>query len=122
METKMFEVRDRSTFIPVLAICPGGRYSPAMSTPERHLWGRAGYGTTLEALSGYVLLARIVGGETDLKYDPYSWDMSRGRSMSQAHVYIGEHWDELTSGDVIDVEFILGETAAPKVSERLRNG
>ena len=28
------------------------------------------------------------------------------------------NWQELRDGDVIDVEFILGETAEPKRSER----
>jgi hypothetical protein len=35
-----------------------------------------------------------------------------------AHDHIRQHWDELRDGDVIDVEFILGRSSAPKVSER----
>ena len=38
--------------------------------------------------------------------------------MPVAHNYIIEHWHELKDGDVVDVQFILGETKAPKVSER----
>jgi hypothetical protein len=34
--------------------------------------------------------------------------------MSTAHNFIAEHWAELNSGDVVDVEYILGETSAPK--------
>ena len=39
-----------------------------------------------------------------------------------AHHYIQEHFDELHDGDVVDVEFILGETKAPKVSESVTVG
>jgi hypothetical protein len=39
--------------------------------------------------------------------------------MATAHHYIYDHFDELDDGDVVDVEFILGETAIKKVSERL---
>jgi len=35
------------------------------------------------------------------------------------HLYITEHWNELESGDVIDVRFILGETPHPCLSECL---
>jgi len=38
--------------------------------------------------------------------------------MLNAHKYIKEHWDELRSGSVVDVEFILGESKEPKASER----
>ena len=48
-------------------------------------------------------------------YDPYSWG---DRTYSVAHNYIQEHWDEIKAGDVIDVEYILGETPEPKLSER----
>ena len=49
------------------------------------------------------------------RYDPYNWDNLR--TMGNAHHYIAEHWDELHDGDVIDVQFILGETTAKKLSE-----
>ena len=39
--------------------------------------------------------------------------------MKEAHAYIAGHFEELESGAVIDVEFILGETAEAKKSERL---
>jgi hypothetical protein len=38
--------------------------------------------------------------------------------MKTAHAYIEEKWDELGSGVVIDVEYILGETRTYKASER----
>jgi hypothetical protein len=39
--------------------------------------------------------------------------------MPVSHNYIIDHFDELADGDVVDVEFILGEKPAKKVSERL---
>jgi hypothetical protein len=50
-------------------------------------------------------------------YDPYHWPRDP-RTKPYAHVYIEAHWHDLKDGDVIDVEFILGETTSPKVSER----
>ena len=38
--------------------------------------------------------------------------------MKVAHNYIATHWHDLVDGDVVDVEFILGETAEKKISER----
>jgi hypothetical protein len=38
--------------------------------------------------------------------------------MAQAHHHIYEKWDSLEDGDVVDVEFILGETTKPKLSEK----
>jgi hypothetical protein len=37
--------------------------------------------------------------------------------MGTAHAHILQNWHSLTSGDVIDVEFILGESKQPKESE-----
>jgi hypothetical protein len=50
-------------------------------------------------------------------YDPYDW--VGDRTKPHAHQFIMEHWQELRDGDVIDVQFILGETDSPKVSEQL---
>jgi hypothetical protein len=38
--------------------------------------------------------------------------------MPNAHLWIEANFDKLNDGDVVDVEFILGERAMPKVSER----
>jgi hypothetical protein len=38
--------------------------------------------------------------------------------MPEAHVWVLEHFDEVEDGSIVDVEYILGESAAPKVSER----
>jgi hypothetical protein len=109
MEIKTFEIRDRATFIPVIAIKPGPR-----NEAERYLWGRAGYGTSAENQSNYVLVSRIGGEANTLTYDTF-W---ANRTMSTAHQYIKDNWDILVNGQVIDVEYILGETKRPKASEQ----
>gem|GEM_PF-2943358 len=53
-----------------------------------------------------------------MTYDPYDWS-GTPRTYREAHKYIKQNWGILESGDVIDVEFILGETDTCKISERL---
>ncbi len=113
MEVKLFEIRDAATFIPILAV----RLTPA-SGAEAYLLARSGYGLEPEYQGAYIILCRIVGGELDARATPNHWGQST-RTLSTAHHYIINNWEELASGDVVDVEFILGETTEPKVSERL---
>ncbi len=112
MESKLFEIRDSATFIPILAV----RFTPA-NEQESYLLARSGYGLDPDYQGAYVILCRIVGGELDVGATPNHWGGTR--TLSTAHHYIINNWEELTSGDVVDVEFILGETSGPKVSERL---
>jgi hypothetical protein len=111
MTTKTIEIRDRGTFIPALAI----RLDPG-SEADRYLLGRAGYGTSPETQKKYVTLMRINGGNGEAHCDPHDWP-SGTRTFQVAHEYIIENFDALESGEVVDVEFILGETTAPKLSE-----
>lgn len=108
METKAFEIRDSATFIPVIAV-------RMISThpKERYLLWRSGYGSS----APLVLLCRMAadGCAFQASYTPFSWGTSR--TLTVAHQYIETNWDKLTTGDVIDVEFILGETPQPKLSE-----
>lgn len=105
MKTKTFEVRDKATFIPILAI----RIEPD-DTAQGYLLRRAGY-----ADSKQILLVRIAGGSGLSTCDPYDWG---NRTMTTAHEYIRKNFDTLEDGDVIDVEYILGETTKKKRSER----
>jgi hypothetical protein len=115
MEVKLLEVRDRMTFIPMLAIKPVPR-----SEEERYLLARAGYGRAPESQVCYVLLCRLDGGQ--LHWDPYSWGQNGDRTFGTVHHWLLEHWAEVESGDVVDAEFIRGETTEPKVSERTEAG
>lgn len=105
-EVKLFEVRDRATCIPVMAI----RISPDMDEAS-FLLRRAGFRDMK-----YVFVMRLEGGQVE--WDSFHWGQG-SRTMHEAHVYIEENWDELTDSEVIDVEFILKETDKPKMSERV---
>jgi hypothetical protein len=110
MTTKTIEVRDKATFIPMLAI----RLDPG-NEADRYLLSRAGYGISAEDQAGYILLARISGGEGEIHCDPFDWNAAR--TVPEAHRWLIKHFDEIESGAVVDVEFILKETTQPKVSE-----
>lgn len=112
MKTKTFEVRDAGTFIPVLAI----KLVPA-DERDRYLLARAGFGRSKEEQASYVVLIHLVDGHAN--HDPYCWPV--GRTMEEAHKYIKKNFDSLQNGAVVDVEFILGITDAPKASEQERD-
>jgi len=105
MKTKIFEVRDKATFVVVMAIEID---ISKVSGQDAYLLKRAGFGETLIQLTSF--------NRCQSHYDCYEWG---DRTYQVSHNYIQEKWSELKSGDVIDVEFILGETTGPKTSERL---
>ena len=107
MIIKAIEIRDRSTFIPAIAIST----APA-NEGQRYLLRRAGY-----APDGRTIILMSLTQPNRAAYDPYEWP-GDVRTFRAAHVWLLEHFDELEEGAVVDVEFILGETQAPKVSER----
>jgi hypothetical protein len=107
MEVKCLEIRDSMTFIPVICIRPAPE-SPA----QRYLLRRDGYcGDDSE--SCIIMIDAQCRG---VAYDCYDWTKG-SRTHRVAHNYIAEHWHELADGDVIDVQFILGETSEKKISE-----
>ena len=102
MITKLLEIRDEGTCIPAMAteaVPDNGRQMAILS--------RAGYGE-----SRCIILQHLHKGRAT--YNPYDWN---DRTYSIAHQYIIQHWDDVADGDVIDVQFIRGETAEKKVSE-----
>ena len=108
MHTKLFEVRDRATFLPVLAVRLD-RCNMKLFNGERYLIGRCGYGSP-----GAVLLTALNGGRV-ANCDPYAWG---DRTLTTAHRFIEYNFDELDSGAVVDVEYILQEKACAAESER----
>ena len=66
-----------------------------------------------------IAITHLAANGTSFWNDPYVWG---GRTYPVAHKYIYEHWDELEDGSVVDVQFILGERATPKVSELKQEG
>ena len=109
---KTFEVRDRATTMPVLAV----RLDPA-NEAERWCHSHTGYGIHPESQKGFVLCMRLAGGEGKFDCDPSGWGGDT-RTMPIAHKFIAEHFDELETGSVVDVEFILGESKIQKRPER----
>ena len=114
MDTKLFELRDRGTFIPIIATL-----MTSSDPAEAYLLRRAGYPVG-PADGWFVLLDRLDGGCSD--YHAHSQHGGGPRTFPVAHQHIQDHWPELTSGQVIDVEYLLGERDAPKESELIAAG
>lgn len=112
MYLKLFEVRDRMTCIPCFAFLTAPGTIHPNNAAEEFLLARAGFDPDL----GYVIFGSLEEPRRS-HYDPYDWPMSP-RTMRQAHIYITNNWHALESGDVVDVEFVLGETQQPKTTER----
>lgn len=108
MEPKVLEIRDVATFIPVLAF----RLLAANEMQAYYLHRRCGYPVDNSSVAVVRLNDMLASA------DPYAW-AGFSRTMQAAHHWITEHFAELKDGDVVDVEFILGETTKPKESERL---
>ena len=104
MITKLFEVRDRATFLPVMAT-----QVRFQNEGQTFLLNRCGFMSEC-----HIILTRL-RGESPSSADAYFWN---DRTMQTAHDYIQKNFNTLNDGDVIDVEFILGETKQPKISER----
>jgi hypothetical protein len=118
MIAKTLELRDEGTFIALLAVdmnphsIPTDAYEGGTYSAQRYLLRRCGY--PCDGRPNIAITHLSADGHKCCN-DPYYWG---GRTYPVAHNYIIDHWDELKDGDVIDVQFILGETKAPKVSER----
>jgi hypothetical protein len=108
MEIKCLEIRDSMTFIPVICIRP-----VPTNSAQQYLLRRDGYSGSISESCIIMIDAQCRG----VNYDPYSW--TRSRTHKIAHDHIAKNWHDLKDGDVVDVEFILGETSQPKHRERL---
>jgi hypothetical protein len=113
MIAKALELRDEGTFIPILCVDMNPLVPIAsISQEQRYLLRRCGY-----ACDGRpnIIMTRLDGSGRATN-DPYAWGGER--TYAVAHGWIIDHWHELKDGDVVDVQFILGETTHPKRSER----
>lgn len=108
MQTKILEIRDEGTFIGVLCV----DINPDNEAQRYHM-RRVGYPCDG---APNVVVTRLSADGQPATNDPYHWG---GRTMPVAHDYIIKNWPSLNDGDVVDVQFILGETSTPKTSERL---
>jgi hypothetical protein len=105
LETKFFEIRDRGTSIPAIGI---KMISPHKK--ENYLLKRSGYSRD------HVCILLTMIETCRCAYDPYDW-VDGSRTMTVAHDYIEKKFDEIETGAVVDVQFILGETKEPKKTE-----
>jgi len=116
MRAICLEVRDRMTFIPVMAVDTTtdyfGNYIFDEWFSRKYLLHRAGYSADGSTI--------IVVNLNDCRASNESYGWGGSRTMTVAHEYIERNWSSLKDGDVIDVEFILGETTQKKISERLQ--
>jgi hypothetical protein len=103
MTFKLFEIRDKATTISALAV--------QVSKADGWIMERAGFGQPMVYLIALATQA--------CRFDPWGWG---DRTFHTAHMHIAEHFDELMDGQVVDVEFLLGETTKPKRSERPHDG
>ena len=108
MKIKTIEIRDRATFIPALAV----RMDPMGPEKDFYLIHSAGHPMTPPYS---ILLVRLTDGTGS--FDPFA--QTSGRTMRDAHIWLTEHFDEIESGYVLDVEFINDETKQPKQSQRM---
>jgi len=113
MRIKILEIRDSGTFIPVVAV----DMNPANAVQHWYM-RRLGYPCDGRP---NIAIAHLDAGGQPFCNDPYGW-AGGARTYPVAHEYIIDHWAELSDGDVICVEHILGERETPKVSERLTEG
>lgn len=109
MEVKVLEVRDSGTFLPLICVRPFPD-----NDEQRYLLCRDGF--SCDPNDNLVIV--IDAHRYRASYNPHEWP-GNSRTQPVAHRYITEHWNELKDGDVVDIEFILGISAAPKISERL---
>ena len=111
MEVKWLEIRDRGTLIPAFAFTTAQFYE----AKDAGLIKQAGFAIG----EHYVILGRF--HESAMNWDSEEWGDVRAsppeRTMTVAHRWISRNWAGIQSGDVIDVEFILGDTDRPKTSD-----
>ncbi len=105
MKYKFIELRDRATFIPIIAFKMAGGSNPE---GESYLKRRLGYNSDTVFLFSPT--------KREVEENSFSWE---DRTFTTAHRELEDNWDKYESGDVLDVEFILSETKEPKKSERL---
>lgn len=104
---KYLEIRDRATCIPVIAIqCKRLQDDPVAN----NYMMKSGFGSD----SSEILIVELVRFEAN--YNPFNWS-NTSRTMREAHIFIENNYDRLTSGEVVDVEYILGESEIKKLPE-----
>lgn len=105
MEQKLIEIRDDFTCITAIAI-----KTEPQSSAETAFLNRGGWGPNS------VILIKC-NGDCIANHDPFNWGISFGRTMTEAHRYLEEHFDEIPNHYLLDVRYILGESDQPCKSD-----
>lgn len=112
-ETKVFEIRDFATFMVGVATKLDTADKDDPDNNEGYLLARVGFKKGM--LYPVVL---YIPTFKEAQCDPNAW--SDRRTVPNAHKYIMEHWDELETGDLVDVRVALEEENEPCESERIQ--
>ena len=107
MKSKIFEIRDGSFYIPVLATATNMENCDYLV--EAYHWKYANY----KQYSPLVIVTQINSNPLKSAYSPDEWT---SKTMQIAHEYIEENFNDLKSGAVIDIQYILGETNTKRKS------
>jgi hypothetical protein len=111
VDSKLFELRAPATLIVLMATKLG-----TTDLSESYLLSRSGFGRCNSDYNKYVFVYPIDGGKGYAVTDPYEQNITEIRIV---HQYIKKHYDELETGQVLDYDYIVGNTDKPKISERL---
>ena len=106
MEIKLLEIRDEATMFSALCI----NMNPGTEPERLHL---RHHGYPCDGRPN-IVMTNTSADSKPATNDPYAW---RDRTFATAHHYIITNWTDLKTGDVVDVQFILGETATKKMAE-----
>lgn len=101
---KLFELRDEGTQIHAMAIKV---VAQEHLTSEDFILRYAGWGFSQVGI--YLTTLH----EPKTQYNSSKWN-DGGRTMRATHDYIKKNWGRLKSGDVVDVEYISGDSREPK--------
>ncbi len=106
MIIKMIEIRDSATCIAAMAI----KMVASNPIEYKFLW-REGYPKNGSSIT----LMKL--SDQKATNDPYDPVWQGARTMKIAHHWIIDNFDEINSGDVVDVQLILEETNIKKSPE-----
>jgi len=115
LEVKLIEIRDEGTMFSALCVNMNPVTIPLEGPEEliaetRHL-RHCGYPCDGRP---NIMMTHTSGNGTPATNDYYRWN---DRTFQNAHHHITENWDDLKTGDVVDVALILGEKSEPSKAE-----
>lgn len=104
--TKFFEIRDSGTCLPLMVT----KLLPINSDEDWLI--KRGVGSSPYPIYLVTYLARCIS-----QIDVYNWGEVGARTVKLAHQYIESNFEMLTTGSVIDIQVLIGETSISKISE-----